>query len=69
MFTLYPSHGHNYFIEDGEFIMAFARRNVPMDRVLEAAEAAGFVWEILDDIHGYNAMEPVYRFALHSGKK
>jgi len=34
--------------EDGEFLLAFARRNVPIDRVFVAAEAAGLVWTIVD---------------------
>jgi SAM-dependent methyltransferase len=33
---------------DGAFLLAFARRNVPIDRVFEAARENGFTW-IVDD--------------------
>jgi predicted nicotinamide N-methyase len=33
---------------DGAFLLAFARRNVPIDRVFEVADANGFVW-VVDD--------------------
>lgn len=45
---------------DGRFLLAFARRNVPMDRVIIAAEQAGFVYEIIDDRVHVN--EPIYSF-------
>jgi hypothetical protein len=43
---------------DAEFILAFARRNVPMDKVLAAAERRGLVAETLDK--GIDSMEPIY---------
>ena len=43
-----------------EFLLAFARRNVPIDRVLTAAEAAGLAVEILSP--GLHGVEPVYSF-------
>jgi len=43
-----------------EFLLAFARRNVPIDRVLTAAEAAGLAVEILSP--GLRGVEPVYSF-------
>lgn len=45
---------------DGEFILAFARRNVPMDKVIAVAEPKGLHGEILDG--GIHSMEPIYRF-------
>lgn len=44
----------------GMFILAFARRNVKMDDVLEVAKTFGLRWTILDP--GLNAMEPIYLF-------
>ena len=43
-----------------EFLLAFARRNVPIDRVLAATEAAGLAVEILSP--GLHGVEPVYSF-------
>jgi hypothetical protein len=43
-----------------EFILAFARRNVPIDKVLRAAEEKGLKWEIIDP--GPSGLEPIYRF-------
>ena len=45
---------------DGEFILAFARRNVPIDKVLVAADAIGLQYVILD--HGLHNTEPIYKF-------
>eukprot|EP01033_Poteriospumella_lacustris_P014758 gene14758-10555_t len=51
---------------DGEFILAFARRNVPMDKVLDAATAFNFQYEVLTDEHDtsrtFDGTEPIYRF-------
>lgn len=41
-----------------EFLLAFARRNVSIDRVLEAAQRAGLRWEVLSP--GLGGLEPVY---------
>jgi hypothetical protein len=43
-----------------EFLLAFARRNVPIDRVLKAAEEVGLTWTVLDA--GPGGMEPIYQF-------
>ena len=45
---------------DGEFLLAFARRNVPMDAVLAAAESAGLQHEVLEA--GIDGAEPLYSF-------
>mmetsp|Transcript_19596 Transcript_19596/g.18933 ORF Transcript_19596/g.18933 Transcript_19596/m.18933 type:complete len:286 (-) Transcript_19596:470-1327(-) len=42
-----------------EFLLAFARRNVPIDLVLTEAEKRGLEWEILDA--GEGGLEPIYR--------
>jgi hypothetical protein len=53
-------------VADGEFILAFARRNVPMDKVLDAATAFNFQYEVLTDEHDtsrtFDGTEPIYRF-------
>lgn len=46
--------------EDGEFILAFARRNVPIDRVLAEAEKRGLQHTILDPSPDGIQMEPIY---------
>jgi hypothetical protein len=43
----------------GCFLLAFARRNVPIDKVLAAAETRGLAWQVLDE---QVRMEPIYRF-------
>ena len=54
------------------FLLAFARRNVPIDLVLTEAESVGMRWEILDagkglldkgqtDGHAEGGMEPIYK--------
>jgi len=49
----------------GEFILAFARRNVSIDVVLTAATARGFQWEIREEEDRQAAvMEPIYSFRL-----
>ena len=51
-----------FFISGGnttEFLLAFARRNVPIDLVLTAAEKNGLSWEIVDK--GENGLEPIYK--------
>ncbi len=50
-------------IENGEFILAFARRNVPMDRVIAVAEEKKFKYEILDETAEGVSMEPIYSFS------
>ena len=49
-------------LESGEFLLAFARRNVPIDRVLEASIASGLQYEVLDV--GLAGQEPIYRFTF-----
>ncbi len=44
----------------GEFILAFARRNVPVDRVLAVAESKGLQYRILDESPEGLVMEPIY---------
>lgn len=48
------------YLEDGCFVLAFARRNVKMDDVLTVAAAAGLEHVILD--RGISDMEPIYYF-------
>ena len=49
----------------GEFLLAFARRNVSIDVVLAAAAARGFQWEIREEEDQLAAvMEPIYSFRL-----
>ena len=49
----------------GEFLLAFARRNVSIDVVLAAAAARGFQWEIREEEDQQAAvMEPIYSFRL-----
>lgn len=36
----------------GRFLLAYARRNVPIDLVFAAASERGFEWERLDDVEG-----------------
>ena len=45
---------------DGIFLLAYARRNIPIDRVLEVAVTRGLVWSVVDDGDG---LEPIYKFA------
>ena len=45
--------------EKSEFLLAFARRNVPIDLVLLEAEAHGLQWSVLDA--GEGGLEPIYR--------
>ena len=45
---------------DGEFLLAFARRNVPMDAVLVAAEHTGLQYKMLEA--GIDGAEPLYSF-------
>lgn len=51
----------------GEFILAFARRNVSIDKVFAVAESRGFQWEVLEEEDSKAAvMEPIYSFRLKS---
>ena len=52
-------------IGDGQFILAFARRNVPIDKVFEVAEEKGLIYKILEtqDLK-HNVMEPIYLFTF-----
>lgn len=53
--------------EDGQFILAFARRNVKIDKVFAAAEARGLEWRILDEhAEGIAGVEPVFGFTWKS---
>lgn len=53
---------------DGEFILAFARRNVPMGKVLHVATELGMHYETLTDdvggMHSYDGTEPIYRLTF-----
>ncbi len=48
--------------------MAFARRNVPMDKVLAVAEEMGLRYETVtddhDQSHNYDGTEPIYRLTF-----
>jgi hypothetical protein len=45
------------------FYLAFARRNVKIDLVFEAAAASGLKWSIVDDTpEGIGGVEPIYCF-------
>jgi hypothetical protein len=48
--------------EDSEFILAFARRNVAIDKVLSLAEKEPFhlTAEVIDDSFQGISMEPIY---------
>lgn len=60
--------------DNGEFLLAFARRNVPINRVFEAADYAGLYYSIINEedegeegkISGdgddLRRLEPIYRF-------
>ncbi len=60
--------------EAGEFLLAFARRNVPIARVFEYAATGGLdaehgirrpmTWTILDDGAVEGQQEPIYRFVF-----
>jgi hypothetical protein len=43
-----------------EFLLAYARRNVPVDFVLTEADQRGLQYEVLST--GYNGVEPIYSF-------
>lgn len=45
---------------NGEFILAFARRNVPMDAVIAQAASVGLKWEVIDE--DIATSEHIYRF-------
>jgi len=48
---------------DGEFILAFARRNVKIDNVHAAAAKRGLEWRVVDEhAEGVAGVEPVYAF-------
>lgn len=47
---------------DGEFLLAFARRNVSIDVVLETAETLGLYWTVLDSGRSDCDTEPIYSF-------
>lgn len=49
--------------ESGLFILSYARRNVPIDKVLCAAEKRGLTWRVADDRKETNTLEPVYLFS------
>jgi len=60
---------------EGEFLLAFARRNVNMDLVTAEAEQRGFQWRVLSEdeqspatpsIPNSHSMEPIYSFRLQS---
>jgi hypothetical protein len=52
---------------DGCFVLAFARRNVKIDDVLEVAATAGLQHLILD--RGISDMEPIYCFTAAPASK
>ena len=48
-------------IGSGEFILAFARRNVAIDKVFQAADRRGLEWRIVDEhAEGVSGVEPIY---------
>jgi hypothetical protein len=50
---------------DGCFILAFARRNVKIDKVFAAAEQRGLQWRIVDDSpEGAASVEPILEFTF-----
>lgn len=52
---------------DGEFILAFARRNVPIDKVIKAAaDQYGLIAEIVDEKLEGMSTEPIYSFKYAS---
>ncbi len=52
-----------YPTADGEFILAFARRNVSIDKVHRAAEQRGLEWRIVDEhAEGVAGVEPVFAY-------
>lgn len=51
---------HCVGIDSGIFLLAYARRNVPVDRVLEQASRRNLVWEIVS-CELYET-EPIYCF-------
>ncbi len=54
-------------IADGEFILAFARRNVPIDKVIKAAaDQYGLIAEIVDEKLEGMSTEPIYSFKYAS---
>lgn len=48
--------------KSGEFILAFARRNVAIDKVLAQAEVLGLQYSIVDESPEGITMEPIYCF-------
>jgi hypothetical protein len=55
--------------ESGEFLLAFARRNVPIDKVFVAAAERGLEWRIVDDSpEGISGVEPIYSFTFKAKK-
>ena len=45
-------------------MLAFARRNVKIDRVFEAAQQRGLDWQVVDDYaEGVSGVEPIYLFS------
>jgi len=57
VFSLFPH------AADGEFILAFARRNVKIDNVHAAAAKRGLEWRVVDEhAEGVAGVEPVYAF-------
>ncbi len=49
-------------VGSGEFILAFARRNVPIDKVLVKADELGLQYRIIDESPDGISMEPIYCF-------
>lgn len=49
------------------FLLAFARRNVSIDRVLQEAEGLGLRWAVPDDFVPTSASENVYLMCLDNG--
>ncbi|CAM9523577.1 unnamed protein product [Scytosiphon promiscuus] len=46
------------------FLLAFARRNISIERVLEEAESLGLAWRLPDDFEPASASENVYLMTL-----
>ena len=51
---------HAALSDDGEFILAFCRRNVPIDKVLvKVTEKYGWNWSVIEN-SGAPSTEPIY---------
>ncbi|CAN0283352.1 unnamed protein product [Ectocarpus fasciculatus] len=49
---------------ESTFLLAFARRNISIERVLEEAESLGLAWRVPDDFEPASASENIYLMSL-----